>query len=364
MDYEAASLRQAPVDAGAVEGKEPGSPDPANAVVLASGPASWGMIACVAIGGVCAVGMPLVFSGYQLFLVTMTLIMSLAILGLNLLVGYNGQLSLGHGAIYAMGAYTTAMLIDQTGVSWWATIPVSAVVCFLFGFVFGWPALRLKGHYLALATFALALATPQLLKHNAVSNYTGGVAGITLPKLTPPAGWHMTADQYLYAVTLCITVVLFIAAWNILRGRLGRATIAIREHPIAASAMGINVPYVKAMTFGISALYTGVAGSLGALATAYVAPDSFAIFVSIFMLVGAIVGGVGTIPGAVVGAAFIQFVPNIADGISKSAPSAIFALFLIASIFLMPDGFVGLVRKIARNVRRRLDARSRVQTTK
>jgi branched-chain amino acid transport system permease protein len=298
-----------------------------------------------------AMAVPWMLTDYSIFLVTSTLITAIAVLGLNMLVGYNGQLSLGHGALYALGAYVTAILMEHAQFPWWATLPVSAIVCFAFGFLFGWPALRLKGHYLALATFALALATPQLLKHKALEAWTGGVQGITLLKPEAPFGWKLSADQWLYLVVLAITVVLFVVAWNILRGRLGRATVAIREQPIAASAMGVNVPYVKAMTFGISALYTGVAGSLGAIATAFVAPDSFGMFVSVFFLVGAVVGGLGTISGALVGAAFVQFIPNVADQISKSAPSAIFAGFLILSMFLMPQGFVGLVRSALQRIR-------------
>jgi branched-chain amino acid transport system permease protein len=314
--------------------------------------AAWQRVALAALLAA-ALALPFVLSDYRLFLVTMTLITAIAVLGLNMLVGYNGQLSLGHGAIYALGAYVTAVLIDKAGMPWWATLPVSALACFAFGFLFGWPALRLKGHYLALATFALALATPQLLKHKALEPWTGGVQGIVLTKPEAPAGWKLSSDQWLYLVVLLVAVVLFAAAWNLLRGRLGRATVAIREQPIAAAAMGVNVPYVKAMTFGVSALYTGVAGSLGALATAFVAPDSFGMFVSVFFLVGVVVGGLGTISGAVVGAAFIQFIPNVADQISKSAPSAIFALFLIASMFLMPQGFVGLLRDGWRRLRAR-----------
>jgi branched-chain amino acid transport system permease protein len=333
----------------------PVSPD--EAPVMATPPAvasltSGRMLALVALA-VVALAVPFALSDYRIFLVTMTLISAIAVLGLNMLVGYNGQLSLGHGALYAIGAYVTAILMERGGFPWWATLPVSAVVCFGFGFLFGWPALRLKGHYLALATFALALATPQLLKHKALEHWTGGVQGITLTKPEAPFGLKLTGDQWLYLVVLAIAAVLFLCAWNLLRGRLGRATIAIREQPMAASAMGINVPYVKAMTFGISALYTGVAGSLGAIATAFVAPDSFGMFVSVFFLVGVVVGGLGTISGALVGAAFIQFIPNVADQISKSAPSAIFAGFLLLCMFLMPQGFVGLVSGGLRRLRTR-----------
>lgn len=330
----------------------PFAPDQAPALAADAAPARSPLrIAAFALLAVAALALPFALSDYRLFLVTMTLITAIGVLGLNMLVGYNGQLSLGHGALYALGAYVTAVLMEHGGFAWWATLPVSAAVCFGFGFLFGWPALRLKGHYLALATFALALATPQLLKHKALEPWTGGVQGIVLMKPDAPFGLQLSADQWLYLVVLAIAALMFVCAWNMLRGRLGRATIAIREQPTAAAAMGVNVPHVKAMTFGISALYTGVAGSLGAIATAFVAPDSFGMFVSVFFLVGVVVGGLGTISGALVGAAFIQFIPNVADQISKSAPSAIFAGFLILCMFLMPQGFVGLVRSVLRRLR-------------
>ncbi len=303
------------------------------------------VLAILALLAIAAI-LPLLASDYRISQATMTIIMAIGVLGLNMLVGYNGQISLGHGAIYALGAYTAAILIDRVGLPWWATIPIAGAVCFAFGFLFGWPALRLKGHYLALATFALALAAPQLLKDKALEQWTGGVQGIVLTPPEAPFGWALSPDQWLYYVTTLIAAAMFLAAWNILRGRLGRAMIAIREQPIAASAMGVNVPYVKAMTFGISSMYTGVAGALGAIATAFVAPDSFGMFVSIFFLVGVIVGGIGTISGALVGALFIQFVPDLADQVSKSAPSAIYALFLIVSMRLMPTGVVGLIRSL------------------
>lgn len=299
---------------------------------------------------VLAMALPFVLSDYRLSQATMTLSMAIGVLGLNILVGYNGQLSLGHGAIYALGSYVTAILMTRAGLPWWATLPAAAAFCFVFGFAFGWPALRLKGHYLALATFALALATPQLLKHKAIEHWTGGVQGIVLEKPEAPFGWQLSSDQWLYGVTLAITALMFLVAWNILRGRLGRATIAIREQPVAASAMGVNVPFVKAMTFGWSAAFAGVAGSLGAVQTAFVAPDSFGMYVSIFLLIGVIVGGVGTIAGALIGALFIQFMPNLAEQISNSAPSAIYALVLIGCMYLMPSGVVGMIRKVSMGI--------------
>jgi branched-chain amino acid transport system permease protein len=131
-----------------------------------------------------------------------------------------------------------------------------------------------------------------------------------------------------------VAALMFWLAWNLLRGRVGRALIAIRDHPIAASAMGINLPMFKSMTFGVSAAFTGVAGALGAVVVAFVSPDSFTLFLSITFLVGVVIGGLASIPGAIFGAIFIQFVPNIADEISKSAPWAIYGVLLIVFMYL------------------------------
>jgi len=139
-------------------------------------------------------------------------------------------------------------------------------------------------------------------------------------------------------------VVFFVAGWNLLRGRIGRAMVAVRDQPIAAQAMGVNTAMVKSLTFGVSALYTGIAGALGAIAVQFVAPDSFNIFLSIVFLVGIVVGGLASISGALYGALFIQFVPNIADEISKAAPWAVFGIFMIGFVYLMPTGVAGAVR--------------------
>jgi len=288
--------------------------------------------------------LPLFVSNYRTFQFTLALVYSIALLGLNMLTGYNGQISLGHGAFYAIGAYTTAILMEHYGVPYWATIPVAAVVCLIAGFLFGLPALRLEGLYLALATFALAVSMPALLKYHHLEQWTGGVQGIVLLKPDPPFDLPVTPDQWLYYFTLAITVLMFVLAWNILRGRMGRAMIAIRDQHIAAEAMGIHTAMVKSMTFGISAMYTGIAGALGAIAIQFVAPDSFNIFVSIVFLVGIVIGGLASISGAIYGALFIQFVPNIADAISKAAPWAIFGIFLLGFVYLMPMGVAGAVR--------------------
>jgi branched-chain amino acid transport system permease protein len=298
------------------------------------------------------------FSDYHLFQLTMTVVYAIAILGLAILTGFNGQISLGHGAFYAIGAYVTAILMSEYDVPYWATLPVSAVVCAAVGFLIGLPALRLGGLYLALTTFALAVAVPQLLKHRALEPWTGGVQGLVIDKPDAPFGLDLSPDQWLYLFTLFVGALLFLLAWNIVRGRIGRAMMAIRDHALAAEAMGIDIALLKTRTFALSALYTGVAGSLGAIVVQFVAPDSFGIFVSIYFFVGLVVGGAASIGGAIFGGLFIEFVPNLAEKVSKAAPGAIYGVILIAVMFLMPGGAAGFVGALFARFRR--DAKSAV----
>src|SRR5713226_1187116 len=289
-----------------------------------------------------AVTLPFTMSNFRLFQFTQVLIYAIALLGLNMLTGYNGQFSLGHGAFYALGAYTTAIMMDKWDIGYGWTIPVAGVLCLIVGFLFGRPALRLEGLYLALATFSLALAVPQILKY--FEHWTGGSQGIVLSKPKAPFGLRLSEDQWLYWLTLAVAIVLFVLAYNLLHGRTGRAIVAIRDNHIAAEAMGVDNALYKSVVFGVSAAYTGVAGALSAVAIAFVAPDSFNVFLSITLLTGIVIGGLATISGAIYGALFIQFVPNWAQDISKAAPWAIFGLFLIVFMYVMPYGIAGFLR--------------------
>src|SRR3954471_20602230 len=190
------------------------------------------MVAVTLLLLVVAAALPFMVSNYHTFQLTLVLVYAIALLGLNILTGYNGQISLGHGAFYALGAYCAAMLMDRAGAPYWVTVPVAGAVCLLAGFLFGLPALRLEGLYLALATFALGVAMPQLLKFHAVEKWTGGVQGITLNKPDAPFGLPLEQDQWLYFFTLAVTAVLFILGWNLLRGSIGRALVAIRDQHI------------------------------------------------------------------------------------------------------------------------------------
>jgi branched-chain amino acid transport system permease protein len=292
-----------------------------------------------------------VFSDYHLFQLTMVVVYAIAILGMTVLTGINGQISLGHGAFYAIGAYTTAVLMTAWNVPYWATLPVAALICAGFGFLIGLPALRLGGLYLALTTFALAVAVPQVLKYKAMEHWTGGVQGLVIDKPDPPFGLAISADQWLYLFTLAVGSLIFLLVWNLTRGRIGRSMMAIRDHALAAEAMGINIALLKTRTFAVSAMCTGVAGSLGAIAVQFVAPDSFGVFVSITLFVGLVVGGVASIPGALFGAVFIEFIPNLADQVSKAAPGAVYGVILIACMYVMPSGVGGALARLASKVR-------------
>ena len=289
---------------------------------------------------------PFVTKNFYIFQITLAIIYAIAILGLNLLTGFNGQFSLGHSAFYAIGAYTAAIMMENMGIHYVWTLPAAAIVCFVFGFLFGLPALRLEGIYLALATFALAIAIPQVLKSSVVEHWTGGVQGIVIIKPDAPFGLPLNSDQWLYLFTVVTAIVMYVCAANLVNSRTGRALIAIRDHPVAASAMGINVSLYKSLTFGVSALYTGVAGALGAIAIAFVAPDSFTFSLAVALFVGLVVGGVASIPGTIVGGFFVLFVPNIAEHFSKGLAGAVYGVILLLIIFVMPMGAAGLGRLI------------------
>jgi branched-chain amino acid transport system permease protein len=308
------------------------------------------------IAGAVAIGLalPWVATSFVTFQLTQVMIYALAILGLNLLTGFNGQFSLGHSAFYGLGAYTAAILMARYDVPYIWTLPAAGGVCFAVGFLFGLPALRLQNLYLALATFTLAIAMPQILKFHGLETWTGGVQGLVVDQPDPPGFLPIDGDQWLYYLTLAVVLIMFAGAANLVRSRTGRAIMAIRDNPIAAAAMGVNASLYKTLTFGVSALYTGVAGALGALAVAFVAPDSFTIFLSISLLVGLVIGGVGSITGCLFGGLFVLYVPNIAESVSTGLAGAIYGFILLIVIFVMPAGAAGFVRfAVARALRSR-----------
>lgn len=287
---------------------------------------------------------PFMAGNFLIFQLTMMLIYAIAILGLNILTGINGQFSLGHGAFYAVGAYTAAIMMDQFGVGYLWTLPAAGIVCFIVGFLFGLPALRLEGVYLALATFALAVVTPQLFKLSPFEHWTSGVMGIVINKPDAPFGLPLNPDQWLYFLTLGVGLLAYVCARNLVGSRTGRALMAIRDNPIAAGSMGVNTALFKSLAFGVSALYTGVAGALGAIVVQYISPDSFTFTLSVALVVGLVVGGVGWLPGALFGGAFIMFVPNIAEELSKGLSGAVYGAIMILMMYAIPTGLGGLLK--------------------
>ena len=281
---------------------------------------------------------PLFVKNFIIFQMTMVMIYGLAVLALNILTGGSGQFSLGQSAFYALGAYTSAVLMEHANMNYALTLPVAGLVSFAAGYLFGKPALRLSGVYLALATFALATAMPQFLKLHFFEHWTGGVQGLVVTKPDAPFGLPIGQDMWLYYFTLAITLAIYVGSVNLLRSRSGRALMAIRDNEIAASAMGVNVAQYKTLAFGVSAGITGIAGGLGAIAVQFVAPDGYTIVLAISLFLGMVVGGVGWLPGSFIGAAFIIFVPNIAESISKGLSGAVFGVLLFIVIFLVPHG--------------------------
>jgi branched-chain amino acid transport system permease protein len=281
---------------------------------------------------------PVFLKNFVIFQMTMVMIYGVAVLALNILTGGSGQFSLGQSAFYALGAYTTAALMENVNMNYALTLPIAGLVSFAAGFLFGRPALRLSGIYLALATFALAVAMPQFLKLHFLESWTGGVQGLVVLKPDAPFGLPIDQDKWLYYFTLAITLAIYIASVNLLRSRSGRAMMAIRDNEIAASAMGVDVALYKTLAFGVSAGITGIAGGLSAIAVAFVAPDSYTINLAIALFLGMVVGGVGWLPGSFVGAAFIIYVPNIAESINKGLSGAVFGVLLFIVIFLVPHG--------------------------
>jgi branched-chain amino acid transport system permease protein len=300
-----------------------------------------------------AAALPFAVKNFVVFQLTMVLVYAIGIMGLNILTGFNGQFSLGHSAFFALGAYTAAIMMNNYDLSYLWTLPAAAAIAFIAGALFGLPALRLGPIYLALATYALAVAMPQILKLSPLEPWTGGVQGIVLIKPDPPFGLPLNQDQWLYEFTLAVALIAYLCARNLVHSRSGRALMAIRDNPIAARAMGINLSFYKTMAFGVSALFTGVAGALAAIAVQFVAPDSFTFTLSIGLLVGLIVGGLAWLPGALIGGAFVLFVPNIAENFSKGLSGAVYGVILLIVIYLAPSGAAGLLLTLKQQLMKR-----------
>lgn len=287
---------------------------------------------------------PLVFPGYRTFQFTGVLTYAIAALGLNLITGYVGQVSLGHNMFFALGAYTAILTHTLLGVNPPLSVCIAALVCFGAGYLAGFPAKRLRGLYLALITLILAVSVVPLVKH--FKSYTGGAAGLTFDKPDPPAWFTLGQDAWLYYFVLLFAIVVFWAVRNFVAGSTGRALAGIRGGELAASSMGVDVNYLKVVVFGTGSMLGGVGGALAAYTIGFIGPDSFTLMLSIGFLASIVVGGLGTISGAVVAGLFLQFVPSYASDISQALAGAVYGGILIVCMFLMPRGIAGSLIKL------------------
>jgi branched-chain amino acid transport system permease protein len=302
----------------------------------------------LATAAVVAVGLPFDSTPVVNGELTLVLVYAVAVLGLNLLVGYSGQISLGHGAFFAIGAYAAAVLVVRAHVPHLLTLPAAALVTFVLGFAFGVPALRLRGLYLALVTLALAVATPPLIKR--FEGLTGGVQGMSVPQPRVPGWLPLDPDQFLYLLALLVAAVMFLLAANLTRGGLGRALVSIRDNERAAITMGVDRARVKTRAFACSAAYAGVGGALFTFALGFVAPESFTLLLSFNFLAAVVIGGLGTVVGPLLGALFIEFVPQYAGDINQALIGVVYGATLIAVMYLAPGGAAGLLRRLRRGL--------------
>ncbi len=318
--------------------------------------------------------LPRVMGEFRLLQFTRVAIFVIAILGLNILTGYSGQISLGHFALVGVGAYVSAFLtLGRPGMEmlllappdWMPlgdgmrpvfTIPIAFVVTGVIGFLIGIPALRLGGVSLALATLAVAVSFPILMKR--FDNVTGGGGGINTPLPETPFGWDISTRHWLYYEAWVTAGILFVGAWLLVRGRVGRAWRAIRDGEVAATSSGVNPSLYKTLAFAVSAAYAGAAGALFVIETSYVNPDTFPVSESILLLAAAVIGGLGSLAGAVFGALLLQFLPIYSQNpplfdweFADQAPAVVFGVFLIVIMLLLPGGVAGLIRAVVGAVR-------------
>jgi branched-chain amino acid transport system permease protein len=308
----------------------------------------WGALAVAA---ALAVAVPFAFGPYPVGQFTLVLAYAVAVLGLNVLVGYSGQISLGHGAFFALGAYTAAIMIGKEGLPHLLALPAAALLGFVAGLLFGLPALRVRGAYLALLTLGLAVATPPLIKR--FDTLTDGSQGTNVLQPEAPAALGLEPDQWAYFLALAVALPMFLLVANLLRGRVGRALTAIRDREIVATSLGVDVARFKTLAFALSASYAAVGGVLYVYSVGYVSPESFPLVTSISFLAAVVVGGLGTVPGAVLGAAFIVLVPEYAGDVDDALAGVIYGAVIIALMYLEPGGAMGVVRRVVGWIERR-----------
>lgn len=287
--------------------------------------------------------LPVFLSGFQLQQVSVAISYAIAILGLNLLMGFAGQICLAQGTLFGIGAYVTAILNATYGVHPLATLPAAAAVTALAGLIVGLPALRLQGLQLAIITFGVAAAFPQLLLK--LGTWTGGVSGLPIDSLEPPEFLAENPELWLYLVSLGCACVAAMIVRLVLVDDVGRALRAQRDSSQIAEALGVNLTKTKLWAFAISSALAGLGGGVFAILNGFISPQSFLAPLSITIVIGSIVGGSTSIVGAFIGGLFITFVPTWTSNISLALGNVIYALALIGIMLLARGGVVGLLER-------------------
>jgi branched-chain amino acid transport system permease protein len=284
---------------------------------------------------------PLVLPPYWTFQLTGVLAYAVAALGLNLITGFVGQVSLGQNAFFALGAYTALLGVTKGGLGYGMAVLLAALVCFVFGVLAGFPVRRLKGLYLVLITLILAMSVAPLIKH--FKDYTGGSAGLLFDRPSPPTWFALGQDAWIFYIVFAFTAVCFLLIGNFVSGSTGRALAGVREGELSASSMGVNVNRHKVLLFGVGSMLGGIGGALATFSIGFIGPDSFTLMLSISFLAATVVGGLGTITGSLIAGLFLQFVPSLASDLGQALSSAVYGGILIACIFLMPRGIAGSI---------------------
>lgn len=298
---------------------------------------------------------------YVVYLYDLVMVHVILALGLNILTGFTGQISIGHAGFMGIGAYASAVLTGRLGVPFVAAMPLAALLTAAIGFGLGIPALRLHGHYLAIATLGFGVAVSQL---SAVwEGFTGGYQGMKVP-VASVLGFRFNTDLRYYYLAVAVTWLMLAAARNILRTRPGRALMAVRDSEVAAQAMGVNLAKYKTASFAISAFYAGIAGSLYAHLVKFISPFDFNLGVSLTLLAAIVVGGLGSVPGSVLGAVFMTLLPHAFSRV-KNLPLVLTGVSLIVVVLFLPHGLVSLpwrLRQAASVIRARMRMRTRMRT--
>jgi branched-chain amino acid transport system permease protein len=301
-------------------------------------------LALLALGAVLA-AWPWLASRYFVFLASLILVNAVVALGLNLLSGYTNQLSFGHAGFLAIGAYTAALLtLHAPALPVVLTLPAAGALTAAVGLAFGVPCLRLSGLYLAMATLAFGFVITEAILN--LDGLTRGADGLRVP-VARLGGLALATDTARYYLVVVVAVVLVAAAANLVRTRTGRALLAIRESEIAAQASGVPVARYKTIAFGLSAFYTGVAGGLFAFVVGFLSPDAFDVFMSVDFVVMIIVGGLGSVPGSLLGAAVVTVLHDSLAAFQNYRP-LIFGVILIVCMLFMPGGIIGVGARLAR----------------